>query len=266
MSTLDVIMARLKRADEHFEGLRALHNATVNEDFCRTALKPDRYKRAGNTRLVGRVISIDEFPVRYTLAIGDIAHSLRSALDNLAFAIVKPPAGAEKAVYFPICESPAKFAEDAKRKLPGVSRSVRAAFERLQPYHRRKMPLAKYLLHLNALNIWDKHRAITVCALNGVVARVRPDLDPRIEIVRQKLYPLRRLEPGAILATFDVRPRPGTPKGFQANVGMNPNLKIEVAFDKRMTPPLGGSNVLWVLKSCRRYIEFQVIPELGRFL
>jgi hypothetical protein len=266
-STLDVIKARLERADEHLAALREQQVALIaGEGFCRTELQVDRHKRNGIRRMVARITHVEEFPPSYTIAIGDIAHSLRAALDNLAFAVVKPAAEKERLVYFPICETSTKFKGVAPRMLPGASKRVSAAFERLQPYHRRKMPNAEYLLHLNALNNWDKHRAIAVCALNGIVARVHVAMDARFQIVRHKLHPIKRLKAGAVLATFYAKALPDTPVGTQGDVNINPQFMIVAAFDERMTPPVGGSNALLVLDMCRQYIEGTVIPELEPYL
>jgi hypothetical protein len=114
------------------------------------------------------VAAIEPLPRRLGLILGDIANNFRSALDQLAWALVSRGATfarlterQKKAVYFPICDERKTFNDSLPVKLPGVGRTDIARVRRYQPYHRRRgQGRWSALLLLAELNAIDKHRAV----------------------------------------------------------------------------------------------------------
>lgn len=81
---------------------------------------------------------------RYGVLIGDIAHNLRSALDHLAWELVRIGSDRQprmpRMVQFPCCDTPGEFRAELGKRLPGVGAEYIAAIEDLQPYKRGKLP------------------------------------------------------------------------------------------------------------------------------
>ena len=122
VSTIVSVMERLGWASKHINAAHALSNSRIqNESYKFSA------KQESKGRVVVRVARVDPYPRAFSLMIGDAAHNIRAALDNLAFDIVKPSPGKEKSVYFPICKTREKFRQSAPGMLPGVSVHIRAA-------------------------------------------------------------------------------------------------------------------------------------------
>lgn len=112
------------------------------------------------------ITDIDPMPPTWGLILGDVANNLRSALDQLAWAIVTrgktPPDTlldeAQRWIYFPICEKPSHFNKVLARKLPGAMRADITRVRRYQPYQHRAW---RYALPLLAeINAADKHRTV----------------------------------------------------------------------------------------------------------
>jgi hypothetical protein len=120
------------------------------------------------------VLSIAEFlrpfPKKWGLLLGDTVHNYRSALDHLAWALVKRgrtpilTPHQESGVYFPISDTREKFNASlvGKRpKLPGARRTDIAIVRRYQPYiHGQRNAPNHVLFVLDELARHDKHRTI----------------------------------------------------------------------------------------------------------
>jgi hypothetical protein len=248
-------MERLAWAGRHIDAAHALSNNQIREHLYSFSAKQER-----PGRVVVRASTFAAYPREFSLLVGDAAHNIRSALDNLAFAVVKPPSGKERDVYFPICKTGAIFRRSAPRLLPGVSARIRAAFERLQPYHHRKMPQARTLARLNVLNNWDKHRALAVCSVvtGGVSMWPKVSGPHTIEGVRIRHVILKQ---GAILAVIKVSKTPG-----ESNLQVNPEIKLAPVFDERMPKQVRFIPVLQVLRQSLWFVERTVVPNLRHFI
>src|SRR5271155_2865741 len=79
---------------------------------------------------------LPEMPAVLSVFLGDAIHNLRSALDHLAFALVKcsDPLSPAKHVYFPICQSPKEYIPESERKTKGMALSAKQFIDRLRPY------------------------------------------------------------------------------------------------------------------------------------
>jgi hypothetical protein len=154
------------RACVHAQALQAdLDAFGANSPFqptfaVRTEYQPKRHGFAVT------VTDIDPMPPTWGLILGDVANNLRSALDQLAWAIVTrgktPPDtlsdDAQRRIYFPICEKPSHFKGVLAKKLPGATWADIARVRRYQPYKHRAW---RYVLPLLAeINIDDKHRTV----------------------------------------------------------------------------------------------------------
>lgn len=104
------------------------------------------------------------------LLIGECVHNLRSALDNLAFALARllrdPPSRPEQ-IAFPIYQDRSKFEKHGRVKLDQMPPEAGSLIERLQPYQRDKVevegtPDTDALVRLQLLNNQDKHRIPSV--------------------------------------------------------------------------------------------------------
>jgi hypothetical protein len=118
----------------------------------------------------------EEFPVDWSLCIGEIAHNLRSALDGLAWQIGRPTTeSAEDRTYFPVClKRQTGIAKGgvpiyafgkggaAARKLANVPKTFWTKIESFQPYKRGNGGRRNSLFRLEELNNADKHRLLTV--------------------------------------------------------------------------------------------------------
>jgi hypothetical protein len=156
-------------------GRAVVHAQTLKADVVATLSDADRQptftveaeyqpKRHGFSVVV---TDIDPMPPTWGLLIGDIAHNLRSALDQIAWAIVSRgktppdtlPKGAERAIYFPISDSGPGFKGELPIKLPGASQADIARVRRYQPYkYGRGKRAWGWVALLAKINVGDKHR------------------------------------------------------------------------------------------------------------
>lgn len=100
-------------------------------------------------------------PDSWGMILGDAAHNLRSAMDNLLHFIAERE-GATTAqlgqVQFPVVSDPAKW-KDAKRRIAMLPERVQLAVEAVQPFNRPEVERpTDGLAILSSLNNADKHR------------------------------------------------------------------------------------------------------------
>lgn len=143
----------------------------------------ERKSKAGNYPL--RVKSgPQEFPIDWSVVIGEIAHDLRSALDGLTWQVaLLGPNSPSFYTSFPICldKCLAKKVGDrtypafdpckeVKRRgcLQSIPSHLWTRFERFQPYKRGNGGRHSPLVLLNELNNTDKHRLVTVLTPTAV--------------------------------------------------------------------------------------------------
>lgn len=104
------------------------------------------------------------------LLIGECVHNLRSALDNLAFALARlqrDPPSRPSAIAFPICQDRSRFENSGRAKLDQMPARVGELIERLQPFQRdgsqeAGTPDSDPLVLLQWLSNTDKHRVPSV--------------------------------------------------------------------------------------------------------
>ena len=99
----------------------------------------------------------------WSLALGDIVHNYRSALDALAWSMAHldgstPDPQDEKQIYFPLTRTRGEFDKLARGRLKSVPAFVLERLESVQPYHGGQPENAIGVI-LHDLDIEDKHRA-----------------------------------------------------------------------------------------------------------
>lgn len=109
---------------------------------------------------------------QWALLVGDCVHNLRSALDNLAFALAlrrhDPPAD-PKGIYFPVFDDAKEFSARAGRTLGQLPEDAVQLLTAFQPFNRAAEQVKRdALLLLHHLDTHDKHRLpqIVLLAVN----------------------------------------------------------------------------------------------------
>jgi hypothetical protein len=112
------------------------------------------------------------------ILVGECVHNLRSALDNLAFALARlqcdPPPRPGR-ISFPIFTDKSKFEKDGRSALTQMPAAAASLIERLQPFNRdgslaMGTPESDALVMLQWLNNADKHRIPSVVLVGQVDA------------------------------------------------------------------------------------------------
>lgn len=264
MHPLQGFALKVNRAGQHLESLRTAIEAFVKSDFYETTTELDR-----TGRLVARVKNVKQPPPELAPLIGDAVHNLRSGLDNLAYALAaahmgKLPDAVARTSAFPIFRTGPLFrgerGQGAARKIQGMSRSTRAAIERLQPYHHRKHPELETLWMLEELSNIDKHRLapITSASVTGSSYRISGSGAFRIEGQEAIFGPLKD---NAIVARFYGEFAPPPAVKVEANIIPN------ILFDKSIEAgSVRGLPVLDVLYTTREVVAKRVVSELSKEL
>jgi hypothetical protein len=113
---------------------------------------------------------VGEPPIEVALALGDVLHNARAALDNLVGVL---RGGATRTSQFRIDTDPAKFDADEAGRLAGVPDWARAVFRELQPFAGAPGGgIGKGLDDLDKLAILDRHRALLVLGSPVDMARM----------------------------------------------------------------------------------------------
>lgn len=119
---------------------------------------------------------LDEFssiPIHISLVAGDAIHSLRTALDYLAYALVerKPGDLENTQLYFPICKSREAYESESMRKTKGIPKEIKERIDAFKPYAGGD----DRLWELHRLDIIDKHRLLMTTATT--ISEIEFDVD-----------------------------------------------------------------------------------------
>jgi hypothetical protein len=109
-----------------------------------------------------------EIPPEFSALVGDIAQNLRSALDHLAWHLVKSssvvPKTKDTNIYFPIFETAREYRAGKMRKIQGMTDAAIHAIDAVEPYYRPDITPGigngAALFALHAINLQDKHRLL----------------------------------------------------------------------------------------------------------
>jgi hypothetical protein len=152
-SRLALIRNKTEWAKKNLINLESLANEHILDREYVVLDHPDPAK--GGMQMMGKM------PFDVVLMAGDIIHSLRSALDHLAFNLVQ--AGGEipdTKTCFPIAETRGKYESSKAGKVRGMTVAAKAAIDDLRPYGGGNEPLWR----IHHLDIVDKHRELMVVA------------------------------------------------------------------------------------------------------
>lgn len=149
--------ARFKavRAQEHLYALSDHHARFLERNPYRVLIEA----KAEKGLHVLRAKITEQPPVGWwSTIIGDCIHSLRCALDHVAWALVSKTGDTPtRDTAFPICVKPKAFKDRLPQigKLPGGAKTI---IESLQPYPGRD----QWLRHIHKLDITDKHHHLNL--------------------------------------------------------------------------------------------------------
>jgi hypothetical protein len=161
---LQSVLAKLSRANEHLENLKAEVNAWV-------AGEPLRFEFSsqddGAKHFVWSVFDPQPDLARWGVIVGDILHNLRSGLDHLAWRLVELSGETPtRNTAFPISITKAAWDQDSPRKVAGMAPAIVERIDKLQPYQHGDRADRTWLWQIHSLNNKDKHRLITPVVLS----------------------------------------------------------------------------------------------------
>jgi hypothetical protein len=267
VDALDGIEAKLRRADTHFEAVKAALEPLAKAD-------PDvilgEFDRKSGKYLF-RSQRDSERPDWLSPVIGDYVHNLRAALDYIVWAMTTAavrtdPKKAVK-VEFPIFADEVRFANQAPQKILGIPDGAKTVIKCLQPFNgpdcrpsfNLAHPTRRPLWRLYELDNWDKHRALNLTEAVGEHSFVLP---PELDI-KVPPEPMRfghgGFKRGAVFASFDLR-RP------EGDVEMYLRTTYYVAFDRNGPESVAAEPVLQTLDDIRREVRDRILPRLIQFL
>jgi hypothetical protein len=163
--------------------------------------------------------------------IGDAVHCLRSALDQMVYALAFDP---EPSAAYPICLTHKEWVIDAPRLLWSVDRRVSAVIEQSQPYHRGDAAHAHPLAMLRTLWNLDKHRTIPNAALLPTEVDLNVvDTEGIASYGKPRVNRKALLEEDAILVEIPFKI---DESGVEPKMNMNPHFTFDVAFGRAPIP------------------------------
>ena len=187
MAALDGVYEKIERAQVHQADLVHRLAAVLGPEHQEFVLDDEPDPETG--RYPFRVFGVPSFDSKWRTIIGDCLHNLRSALDHLAYQLVKLDGkDPNKHTYFPIRDTPLneKGIAKATQLRPAVARpDILAAVEAVQPYKMFPEPggfLYSPLWILHRLDIIDKHRLLLAAVHTPNVIEIHwgwnPDYGP----------------------------------------------------------------------------------------
>jgi hypothetical protein len=181
MSRMRYIELKLSRAKEHLEALRTELQAYYDSQPCTIS----KFQRQDVGRR-GLLVEIAAPSDRVYVIAGDFAHTLRSVLDHIVYALIveatkELPDSTQ--VQWPVQIRRDQSALDKQTK--GAPSAAAAIIESLQPYYEGAGESYKKsaLWQLHKLDIIDKHRRIAVnqLSLESMFSTRTPESDVKIE-------------------------------------------------------------------------------------
>jgi hypothetical protein len=149
------VLAKIERAKCHVHDLESRIKAfrEANPDLFRC----DQDPKTGN-----RILRLQkQFPVEFSLMVGDAVNNMRSALDHLVCRLIEANGSAPtRRTCFPLCDTAAKFKESSPSQIKGVGAQVANLIEAMQPYNAGYDALGVVC----KLNNADKHRVLIMIA------------------------------------------------------------------------------------------------------
>ncbi len=207
--------AKLQRAEEFWGQLMAEHDRFLERNPYRMLRELDFTEPH---YYVWRAKIVEAPPLeRWASITGECVHALRSALDHVAYEIVRVNVPTHEHSEFPIFNERAKWNTSAQGKLPGVDRKVMAQVRWFQPFRRDGDLDPLWLVH--TLDITDKHRRLNL--VSPFLRRIRYTADAEGDV--DHVQPLAgAFADGTPVARFRMQPGRGailTDFGFDIAFG-----------------------------------------------
>lgn len=182
MSSVDRIeplFAKIERAEEHVRDLES----EVGHFFRSVPYSIVQHTDLDTGEQTREFRILKEPPLRVSVIVGDIAHNLRSALDNLAWQLVLANGGTPtRDTGFPISGSAKEFETKGLGKIRGASAEATELIRACKPYKGGN----DALFALHRLSVLDKHRLLVTVAvayrdiLDTTTCNIAPVEDPDI--------------------------------------------------------------------------------------
>lgn len=169
---LDGIWEKIRRADEHINGLDVEINTFLDSNIYRAVSEPNHDGREHSLKIIG-----PDPPLRFSVIAGEIIHHCRSALDQLIWQLVVANGGQPNRQHaFPVCPTNDDFKNACKSgKIKGISDGATALVESFQPYHNPKGFEWHPLWVLHDMDVTDKHRLLVVFVAQAFISEVSID-------------------------------------------------------------------------------------------
>jgi len=210
-------------------------------------------------------------PLGWSVAIGEVVHNLRSALDHLACQLFLASGGTDcenPKTAFPILSdcTDAGFRKWLDKNLPGLKKGMVTELREFQPYKRGNAAPRDPLAILNRLSNQDKHRLLvpmfaeTIPGSTGMIGnRELRDVDPMPSAAFD--LPTGPLREEAPLAKVDFRIT-----GPDPYVEVEPHFPIDIAFSSGwpVVPDLQVIGTHVSTEVFRRFLPFfpQPLPKI----
>jgi hypothetical protein len=259
----DLESARLKltRASEHIEAVKASIAAygSAGNAFEIVPAKD------GNDKL--KIVS--DPPAHISILCGEVVYQIRSALDHLAFSLVKVnsanvPADWEEHCAFPlklslpktVQNAPVPYGHDSfSRSLPGIPKEAFAFVESVQPYYGSSRFCSRFLTMLEKLSNIDKHRH-----LNLTVTRVR--INELVSFETGKAQGAWSIRSDSEVLESAVR----ADSSMGRAVGVERSLAPIITFDESALSDSATMPVEVVLQYCAYTVETLIVPKFEQFI
>jgi hypothetical protein len=185
---------------------------------------------------------IEPPPLSLSVIVGDVIHNLRSALDHLAWELVKRAGGEPgRHTYFPLCDTEGQWRADVERRqrrddrpspLAGIDpdSAIWAFIQAVQPY--KGAIYGKALTSLRVLSNADKHRTLLISGIYpdpddfAAILKWNPDAVLRAHEILLK--PNQPLKDGTPVAALNFDPRKPDPE-----MRVKGELAFDIAFSDR---------------------------------
>jgi hypothetical protein len=178
VAAIDEIRLKIERAKKHIYDLKSEIATFYATDPYVSEIKLD--PQTGDS--VRYLTRCDDVPLSISIIAGDAISNIRTALDHLAYQLVRVGTGKSgpfKGVYFPITDDASELEAAIERKIKFARKEAKDAVRAIKPYKGGNWPL----WHLHRLNNIDKHRLL-VAAANTAFR----NLGPRDLKMLQDLY------------------------------------------------------------------------------
>jgi len=259
--------AKLDRAGEQLDSLQVERDRWLGTHPYSVFYEFDPDERQS---IIG-LSDIQDAPLRFGALFGECIHSLRSALDQLAYELAIMHSGdplpqhMAQASGFPIYSYEPRKGSKQERKLEdmigGIHPDAQAIIKKLQPYKRGRDyagladPASNSLWLLSEFDNTNKHRMLSVGIAANVGTAVGGENVHLFQVTGRGRIEGRRAE----IIWFH-------PVGIDSRKKMNMNFQfsLDVVFEEE--PPGWGLGVVETINRIRRYIDAEVLSPLVPFL